>query len=710
MSPNQQGLEPAEYAYRRNVAGGATIKDRQMIPNFLLPPQSRTFRRTATLAAVLSLAGTILLFSQQYIHCFPAPKLFAQTVPLAFAVAAAAAAGLKAPAPFFPLLVVLGWTVASFVRAQSPEAFSLSFLPLLSAAVMFLLAKQLGPYPAERRRLLAAFILAHLGCAIYGIAQYFALDPFTWSVDYGTGRAFSTIGNPNFFAGQMVLAIPMLLAASASRDRLIKIPAQSAAVAAFGAFIVAQTRGAMIGLAVGLGIGAILYWLRRDYLPKPGRVLLFPLAGIVLISIYFSLPALNRTGVSLPGQLISSLDLEQASARQRFFWWKGAALLLRGRPLVGVGLGNFPREFPKAAKEIVPLFPDLRPAFCDHPHNDYLYILCEHGILGFGLLLWLAVACVRGLAAFQTGEHGLMNVAALAGLAGISIHAIWNMPFVIPSTLISAALLAGLAFARAAPPSERGHEPRSPGRLSAWIRGGLILGIGVAFCFRSGTILVATHYLNGARVMKEQNAFGPAAYFVRQSLKLTQAPWRQHFMLGSILYGQHYYRESLNAFRLDEAENPWGADAILHQGKALRQMGLYDQAEKECRRALKLVPNYTAAAVTIAVLDYYRARDAHEKGNKTEKARRLQRADVWLEYALRFFPNDAEALKVRGYVAIMAGRWEQALVYWEHYIEAAPKDALMRQRIASLKSDLPRLKLGKATQTWSGAGQAQQDQ
>ncbi len=678
-----------------------------MIPDSLQLPQPGAFLRTATMSAIVALAGTILLFHQMYLHCFPAPKLFAQTVPLAFAVAAAIAASIRSPKiPLIPLLAALGWAVVSLGRAEAPEAFSLSFLPLLSAAGVFWLAAALGSYPKERRRLLAAFALAHLGCAAYGIAQYFLLDPLTWSVDYGTGRAFSTIGNPNFLAGQLALAIPVLLALSVGRDRHVMILAQMAVIAAFAAFIVAQTRGAMIGLAVGLTAGVFLYRRRRAHLPRPSRFLAFPLAAIALVSVYFIFPGLNRTGIFLPAQIASSLDVEQASARQRFFWWRGAALLFRAHPVAGVGLGNFPREFPAAAREVVPLYPDLRPAFCDHPHNDFLFILCEHGIIGLGLLFWLAAACLRRLWDFQPHERGALNLATLAGLTAIAIHAIWNMPFVIPSTLLSAAFLAGLSFARPAPSFEPG--PATAARSS--IGAVLILAIGIGLGFRPGIMLVAQNYLNGARIMKEQKSFGPAAYLVRQSLKLTRAPWRQHFMLGSIFYGQHYFGESLKAFRADEAENPWGADAILHQGKALRQMGLYDQSEAECRRALELVPNYSAAAVTIAVLDYYRARNARENGDKAAMMRHLKKADMWLNYALGYFPRDEEALKVRGYVAVMAGQWDRALAYWQAYLKVVPADDAMRERIAALESDLPQLKAGKRPRSWAGAPEERRDE
>jgi cytochrome c-type biogenesis protein CcmH/NrfG len=197
--------------------------------------------------------------------------------------------------------------------------------------------------------------------------------------------------------------------------------------------------------------------------------------------------------------------------------------------------------------------------------------------------------------------------------------------------------------------------------------------------------------MNGARILGEKRQYAPAAFLARRTMKLTRAPWRVHFMLGGIMYGQQYYGEALAAFEQDERENPFGADAILHQGKTLRQMNRFEEADVQCRRALRLVPNYPEAAVTIASLAYFRAEEARKTGGSRETALHLRHARVWLNYALNFFPRNAEALKLEGFVDIRERRWHDAASAWERYLSVKPADAEMRFRLDALRQD----RLGK---------------
>jgi tetratricopeptide (TPR) repeat protein len=175
----------------------------------------------------------------------------------------------------------------------------------------------------------------------------------------------------------------------------------------------------------------------------------------------------------------------------------------------------------------------------------------------------------------------------------------------------------------------------------------------------------------------------------RRTIKLTRAPWRTHFLLAGILYGQKYYTEALSEFSLDESENPWGADAILHRGKTLRQLNRFDSAEAECRRALALVPNYADAAVTLASLMYFQSEEARKASRRGEAAEFLRRARVWIAYSLSFFPAEPEPLKLLGYVELKDGRKERAVNAWERYLKARPTDAGMRDRLAALRSNAP---------------------
>jgi len=671
----------------------------------------RLGRRPATLLLALAWAGVLLWFSQRFLFCFPAPKLLAVAAltALAWAFAGAAEPALiraAAQAPFTPALAaVLAWELAGLAASRSPEAPALALLPVAGASAAAWLAAALASQVAERNRLLGWFAAAHLLAGLYGAVQYFGQDPWTWTLDYGPGRVFATVGNPNFLAGQFVLALPVLVAlGSSGRPR---VPAALAwlARAAFAlgalAFICAQTRGAWLGLIAGAAVAA-LAWTRKvpgTFLngsnrgtgagsPSARPILWAAVTAAVLVG-WFSAPSLNPTGISLPAQIASSAELGQQSARQRFFWWRAAFELDRAAPVAGWGTANFIREFPARARRVAPAYSDLPPAYCDHPHQDYLYVTAEHGLVGLGLLLWLALIWCRLAWHRWRREGDPLGLGVLAAAVGIAVHANWNMPSIIPSTLYTAAALLGLVAARPGPedpaPAVAPAAPRFTLRLGA----GLAVALGIAL--RPAVLMTAQCYLNGARILSENRAYPPAAYQALQTLRLTRAPWRTSFMLGGIYYGEGYYEQALAAFAADEKENPWGADAILHQGKALRQLGRYDEADAQSRRALALVPNYPEAAVTIASLAYARADAARKAGHAAEQRHQLRRATVWLRYALAFFPRNAEALKLTGYVAVMEKDWPGASAAWEAYLRVKPLDDDQRNRLEALRRDMPRL-------------------
>jgi O-antigen ligase len=647
-------------------------------------------RRHATLALAGALAGGVLLFSQSFSLCFPPPRWLALPLFAGLAATALGAAGGWPEAlrlPFtVPLLAALAWGAAGMFRSASPEALSLVFLPMAACAVSAAVAGALAARPAERARLLLAFVLAHLACGLYGIVQYLGADPWTWSLDYGRGRVFATLGNPNFLAGQLALALPVLVALglAAGGGAVLRWLARAAAAAALAAFICAQTRGAWIGLGSGVVVAVAA---AGPNLRARGAAWLIALVAV--LGLVFSVRALNPTGISLPAQLASSANLDQQSARQRFFWWRAAAELVRAAPVRGQGLGNFAREFPARARRALGPYSDLPPAFCDHPHDDYLFVLCEHGVIGLGLLLWLGAVWAR--LAWRSARAGdALGGGLLAGIVALAVHAVWNMPFTIQGTLVTAGILLGLSAGVRRPRAEAA-VPSAKAR-AGWIAFGLAATLAVSW--RPAVLLTAQAYYNGARILHDTRQEAPAAFCARQTLRLTNAPWRTHFLLGSVLYANQYWDAAREAFVADEAENPWGADSILHQGKALRELGRLDEADAQCRRALRLVPNYAEAATAIATLAYARARTEKGAGRTGAMRAQLRHARVWLTYALRYFPRHAEAWKLLGFTEVMDARWLAARDAWARSLSARPTDDALRAQLGLLEADLPRLLRG----------------
>ena len=641
--------------------------------------------RGAVLLACLALASAVLVFSQSFLFCFPPPKLAAAAV-FGFASLALASGALRRPPFAFPLAALMALAVVDWARGSSADRYaSFLALPLAASAVAWAVSSLSGVRGAASR-FTTAFILTHLVCGLYAIAQYYRLDPFTWALDYGPGRVFSTLGNPNFLAGQMVLVLPVLAALGTAPEGAMRWTARSAFLACFLALVFAQTRGAWLGLAAGTALAGFLWFSSRRALPAPRTcawALAITIAGLAL----FSLPSINHTGLSVPAQIASSVNLTQQSARQRFFWWRSAAAMFTSSPVAGAGTGNFMRDFPAYSSKYSGRWPDLGPAYADHPHNDLLYLLCEHGVIGLGLLAWLAVWWLAACRA-QVREGSLLHLGIIAGAAGLAVHSIWNMPSTIQGTVVTAGFLLGLSF----PASRRVESGEILGANIPLMAAGIIFA--GALSFRPLVLLTAQRYYNDGRLLKEQKQDGLAGYMYGKTLSLTRAPWRVNFQVGTALYTSGYFGEAFKAFQADEAENPFGVDAILHQGKCLREQGDQAGAEKYALRALEILPNYPDASLTLATIAYKEADMADKAGRTAARKSALARARQLLVQALQYSPRHAEMLKMLGFVEVMDRNWQAAYDSWKKSLEARPSDDALRYRMEALGNDLPRLKRG----------------
>jgi O-antigen ligase len=82
---------------------------------------------------------------------------------------------------------------------------------------------------------------------------------------------------------------------------------------------------------------------------------------------------------------------EVTSMGIRVIFWKNSIELLRARPIVGYGTGSFPSIY--AAK--VRGRPGIEGTLTGDPHNQFMKIMAEHGLIGLVLFLALLLAALR---------------------------------------------------------------------------------------------------------------------------------------------------------------------------------------------------------------------------------------------------------------------------------------------------------------------------
>jgi putative inorganic carbon (HCO3(-)) transporter len=339
---------------------------------------------------------------------------------------------------------VLAW-MASYLAAGLAAALP-SFPALALGLAAPLLGLALVRDGGPPMRLLVAQVVGATACAVVALAQWAGVDPFAiagWHAPIDGAsirmRVYGTLGNPNFVGVLMAASVPLTLAAATRAPAFGRRVAPIALAIQAAALIATGSRGAVLGLAAGVAVYAVLRWSRRV------RIGLGALAIFAGIAVFVS-----------PARPIDT------TAAGRLYLWRVVSPHAWDTPLTGLGPGAVELRFAAwqrgAARDGVR---DRRFAgLTDHVHNDYLEALVERGVPGLATLvapiLILCVLVVR-MPRPITPELAGTTAAVAAGAA----CALVDFPLARPTELAWWWVALALALQAASNPRERSHPDAS---------------------------------------------------------------------------------------------------------------------------------------------------------------------------------------------------------------------------------------------------------
>ena len=135
----------------------------------------------------------------------------------------------------------------------------------------------------------------------------------------------------------------------------------------------------------------------------------------------------------------------ELSGGLRFSIDRDCLRMLLKRPFLGWGLGTFPIVYPQF-RSFYSTF------FVNEAHNDYLQLLVETGLAGFGIAIWFLVVVFRQAAGklkhWTETATGAMTVAALLGCVGILVHSFLDFNLQIPANAALFYVLCAIAACR----------------------------------------------------------------------------------------------------------------------------------------------------------------------------------------------------------------------------------------------------------------------
>lgn len=256
------------------------------------------------------------------------------------------------------------------------------------------------------RNIIGIILFSCVLIGIDGIFQWiFGIDYMRLRHPVGC-RITASFKNPNHFGGWLSMVLPIttsLFLFGPKRRKWFRIAFGLLSTLLFICLLLAGSRGAWLGFMGALLLMGIL---------KSKKLLLITLICILIVPFAAS----GRFGERVTS--IFNINNEGPNI-DRITLWKETLVMIKDRPLLGRGVNTFMSNWSKYGVGKTWGHPY-------YPHNCYLHMAAETGLVGLGMFIWIIVMLFRSTINFlkkielKTEEDGFYQVVGLGLLGGIT--------------------------------------------------------------------------------------------------------------------------------------------------------------------------------------------------------------------------------------------------------------------------------------------------
>ena len=265
-----------------------------------------------------------------------------------------------------------------------------------------------------------------------------------WGVDVSAipsnGRPSSTFAYRNFAASYLIAALPLIAVHTLQASERRGLVLGSAAGMLGSLFLIyTRSRGAWVGGLVGFTFGVTLFVKYRFDCPPSTSVLRrrsawrVPVAAALITLVMapwspqVSAPHSRHIDEGKTNLLdaISSVGVSGANRGRRIMWTHTASMVA-DHPVTGLGPDNWKLAYP-AYDQGDMIQVGSAP---ERPHNDFLWIAAETGVVGLGLFIWLIISAILAVCrpAHRKAGNTLLVVAAISGAVALLAHGVFSFP------------------------------------------------------------------------------------------------------------------------------------------------------------------------------------------------------------------------------------------------------------------------------------------
>lgn len=302
----------------------------------------------------------------------------------------------------------------------------------LISFAFYVIAYSVGRQMKVKQPFLLAIMGSLLLIDLYAILQFFKLDPSFLQLypDSWQGKAFSTMGNPNFLGSYLTLTLPLTMYFYLQRSKWYGLVMYGLT---YFSLLASRTRGSWIGASIGFMVMVWLYYRQAENkLLARKRIIILMVISVLLFAGF----VLLTEGMILQRFLSMFTDLHliltdpedaDAAGSGRFYIWQLTVELIQQRPLFGVGVENMSiAMFQSFHDRIVTDWGRYRN--WDKAHNEYLNIALASGIPSLIAYLGFLITVMKK--GYRKITACPMILPFFAAAAGYLVQALFNIQMI----------------------------------------------------------------------------------------------------------------------------------------------------------------------------------------------------------------------------------------------------------------------------------------
>lgn len=521
------------------------------------------------------------------------------------------------PTIFWLLLGFIGLEALSLIYANSPSEVLFPLLRDSSMAILFLFVYQMAQQEGSIITIAKALTFTLLALASYAIYQIFKLD--AWGNNEKLYEISSLMAHRNLLASALLLGLPWLIFNIYQSKLLLRVLGIFILISTLALIVFLESRTVWLAWVAAICAYFLSYPISKIVVRfKERNLIIGSLILLLMGTIVFSgYKMQNHGSTKMAQELKTSLNVSAEAEKnftvsERVLLWKASLNMIWEASWMGVGAGHWKIFFPAYGSDIWRARQGM--VQFQRPHNDFIWILSELGILGLLLYLFTFMLalyqafCSLAKADLQRSERMFIQL-LISGLIAYLVISFFSFPR--ERIFHQVILFINLAFIT----NEQRKSPLKLRRVKLTMLASLLLSL--------ASLVFALNWWRGERVVLKMNqarANGAWQTLLLEHDKLADNYFYQidavslptSFYAGLAELNLQNYPLSEQYFEEAYDLHPYNIHVINNLANIKLLSGQADTAIYFYREALKVSPKYLDGALNLMA--------AYFNNNRVEEA------------------------------------------------------------------------------------------